>query len=79
MMYGGWGRENYGTTPTKVDALEVRGSPEECHCIIRPLAASGAKGVPFPSKKAQHPQPQSCVPQIDSTGALEWRNTQMKL
>ncbi|CAL5228475.1 g11617 [Coccomyxa viridis] len=22
MMYGGWGRENYGTTPTKVDALE---------------------------------------------------------
>lgn len=24
ILYGGWGRENYGTKPIKVDALEVR-------------------------------------------------------
>ena len=29
LMYGGWGRENYGTTPVKVDALEVCDSSEQ--------------------------------------------------
>ncbi len=27
LFYGGWGRENYGTNPVKVDALQVRVNP----------------------------------------------------
>ena len=47
MMYGGWGRENYGTTPTKVDALEVRGSPEELSLHNPAASCFGCQGCPL--------------------------------
>lgn len=52
LFYGGWGRENYGTKPIKVEALQVRVNPSIRKSVLSTIALDQYNTFPSQTQQA---------------------------